>query len=184
MAVILGGLKFQTKIPLIKKFLKTADQIFIGGALANSFMKAMGCDIGNSIAEGNIDYIKPFLKNKKILLPADVIKNKKNQIVDIGPQSLKQIAQMVKSAELIVWNGPLGWFEVGAKKGTLETAKIVAKAKGFSIVGGGDTLSAIKDCQEDCQFDFVSTAGGAMLDFLTTGTLPGIKALDNSRLKI
>jgi len=180
--VILGGIKFQTKIPLIKKFLKTADQIFIGGALANSFFKAQGQDVGSSVVEDNLDCLKPFLKNKKITLPVDVIRNKKDQIVDIGPKSLKQIEQMVKSAKLIIWNGPMGWFEAGAKKGTLETARIIARAKGKSIIGGGDTLSAIRKCQK-YQGDtltaktFVSTAGGAMLDFLATGTLLGIKAL-------
>ncbi len=186
MVVILGGLKFKTKIPLIKKFLKTANQIFIGGALANSFMKAMGCDIGASIADDDVSYIKPFLKSKKIILPIDTIKNKKNQIVDIGPESLKQIAQITKSAKLILWNGPMGWFEAGAKKGTLETAEIIAKAcpakprrSGgcISVVGGGDTLSAIEELKLFNKFGFVSTAGGAMLDFLATGTLPGIKAL-------
>jgi len=175
--VILGGLKFQTKIPLIKKFLKTADQIFIGGALANSFFKAQGQDVGNSIADSDVSYIKPFLKNKKIILPADVIRNKKNQIVDIGPGSLKQIAELTKSAKLILWNGPMGWFEIGDRSGTLEVAKIIAKAKGSSIVGGGDTLAAIEELKSMDKFDFVSTAGGAMLDFLATGTLPGIKAL-------
>lgn len=187
MVVILGGLKFQTKIPLIKKFLKTADQVFIGGALANSFMKAMGCDIGNSIADDDVSYIKPLLKSKKIILPLDLVINKKNQIVDIGEESLEQIKEMVKGAKLIVWNGPMGWFEVGEKSGTLEVAKIVAGAKSFSIVGGGDTLSAIKNLKSEkfgigstkslAKSAFVSTAGGAMLDFLATGTLPGIKAL-------
>ncbi len=177
LVVIIGGRKFQTKLPLIKKFLKTADSIFVGGALANSFMKALGCDIGSSVAEDNVNYLKPLLKNKKIILPLDVIKNKKGQIVDIGPKSLKQIEQITKSAELILWNGPLGWFETGAKTGTLTTAKIIAKAHGVSIVGGGDTLVAIRELNLIKDFDFVSTAGGAMLDFLATGTLPGIKAL-------
>lgn len=187
MVVILGGLKFQTKIPLIKKFLKTADQIFIGGALANSFMKAMGCNIGASIADDGVGYIKPFLKNKKIILPADVIKNKKNQIVDIGPESLKQIKEITKDAKLILWNGPMGWFEQRAKEGTLGVAEILSKSKAYVIVGGGDTLSAIKNLKSEkfclgstkpsAKAAFVSTAGGAMLDFLATGTLPGIKAL-------
>ena len=193
--VILGGLKFRTKIPLIKKFLKTADQIFIGGVLANSFFKALGCDIGSSFADDDVRYIKPFLKNKKIILPIDTIKNKKNQIVDIGPESLKQIEQITKSAKLILWNGPMGWFEVGAKSGTLETAKIIAglqtrpaklqRSGAFTIVGGGDTLAAINKlnllatpkASTKAGFSFISTAGGAMLDFLATGTLPGIKAL-------
>lgn len=175
--VVIGGIKFQTKIPLIKKFLKTADQIFIGGALANSFMKAMGCDVGNSIVDEDVSYIKPFLKNKKIVLPVDTVVNKKKQIVDIGPKSLEQIKVMAKSARMILWNGPVGWFEVGAKKGTQETAKIIASAKSFSIVGGGDTLSAITELKLGKKINFISTAGGAMLDFLATGTLPGIKAL-------
>lgn len=175
--VILGGIKFQTKIPLIKKFSKTADKIFIIGALANSFMKAMGCDIGPSMADSDVSYIKPFLKNKKIVLPLDTIKNKKGQIVDIGPKTLALIKQTVKPARMIVWNGPAGWFEVGAKQGTLELAKIVAGSKATSIVGGGDTLAAIGQLKLDKKFTHLSLAGGAMLDFLATGTLPGIKAL-------
>lgn len=175
--VILGGIKFETKIPLIKKFSKTADQIFIVGALANSFMKAMGCDIGASIADDDVSYIKPFLKNKKIIVPLDVMTNKKDQIVDIGEDTLESISEAVKKSKMIIWNGPAGWFEVGAKKGTLKLAKIVSEAKGFSIVGGGDTLSAIKELKLTDKFNFVSTAGGAMLDFLSSGTLPGIKAL-------
>ena len=191
--VILGGIKFQTKIPLLKKFLKTADQIFIAGALANSFLKAQGVDVGNSVVDNDVSYIKPFLKyvkkpvrpNGRIILPVDTIKNKKDQIVDLGPESIKQISQAVKSAKFIIWNGPIGWFEVGAKKGTLEVAQIIAKAcpaksrrsGGFSLVGGGDTLSAIRELKLIDKFGFVSTAGGAMLDFLASGTLPGIKAL-------
>lgn len=175
--VILGGIKFQTKIPLIKKFSKMADKIFIVGALANSFMKAMGCDVGNSIVDEDVSYVKPFLKNKKIILPVDFVKNKKNQIVDIGPETLGQIKKDVKSAQMIIWNGPAGWFEVGAKQGTLELAKIIASVRGTSIVGGGDTLSAIQELNLDKKFTHLSLAGGAMLDFLASGTLPGIKAL-------
>ncbi|HRZ30373.1 MAG TPA: phosphoglycerate kinase [Candidatus Paceibacterota bacterium] len=183
--VILGGIKFQTKIPLIKKFSKTADKIFITGALANSFMKAMGCDVGNSIVDEDVSYIKPFLKevekpvrsNGRIVLPVDFIENKKKQIVDIGPETLKQIKKETKSARMIIWNGPAGWFEVGAKQGTLELAKIVSQSKAKTIVGGGDTLSAIQELKLDKKFTHLSLAGGAMLDFLASGTLPGIKAL-------
>jgi len=175
--VILGGIKFQTKIPLIKKFLKMADQIFIAGALANSFLKAQGVDVGNSVVDSDVSYIKPFLENKKIILPVDTVKNKKNQIVDLGPESLKQIEQAVKSARFILWNGPVGWFEIGAKEGTLGVAKIISQSRGFSVVGGGDTLSAIRELKLIDKFGFVSTAGGAMLDFLASGTLPGVKAL-------
>lgn len=175
--VVLGGIKFQTKIPLIKKFSKTADKIFIVGALANSFLKAMGCDVGASICDDDVSYIKPFLRNKKIVLPVDTVKNKRGQIVDIGPKTLALIKQAIKPARMIIWNGPAGWFEIGAKGGTLELAKIVAGARGVSIVGGGDTLAAIGQLKLDKKFTHVSLAGGAMLDFLATGTLPGIKAL-------
>lgn len=175
--VILGGIKFETKIPLIKKFSKTADQIFIVGALANSFMKAMGCDIGASVADDDVVYIKPFLKNKKIVVPVDVVTNRKDQIVDIGEDTLKIIKESVHRSKMIIWNGPAGWFEVGAKRGTLELAKIIALAKGFSIVGGGDTLAAIRELKLEDKFGFVSLSGGAMLDFLASGTLPGVKAL-------
>jgi phosphoglycerate kinase len=185
LVVILGGIKFHTKIPLIKKFSKTADKIFIVGALANSFMKALGCDVGNSIVDDDVSYIKPFLKevrkpvrpNGRIVLPIDVVTNKKDQIVDIGPKSLKQIKLATKSAGMIIWNGPASWFEVGAKQGTLDIAKSVAKSKGVSIVGGGDTLAAIQELKLGKKFTHVSMAGGAMLDFLASGTLPGIKAL-------
>lgn len=175
--VVLGGVKFQTKIPLIKKFLKTADKIFVVGALANSFLKAMGCDVGASIVDDDVSYIKPFLKNPKIILPVDVVTNKKDQIIDIGVETLELIRESVNKSKMIIWNGPAGWFEVGAKKGTLELAKIIASAKGFSIVGGGDTLAVINELKLDDKFGFVSLSGGAMLEFLASGTLPGIKAL-------
>ncbi len=192
--VILGGIKFQTKIPLIKKLEKNADKIFLGGALANSFYKAKGFEVGQSTAEDEVAYLKPFLKNKKLVLPVDVeVLNKKTNkkafkkaeevtkdemIVDVGSEGLKAIAEGVKKAKTILWNGPFGWFELGYKKGTLEIAKILASSKAFSVVGGGDTLASIKTLKLMDKFGFVSTGGGAMLDFIGSGgNLPGIKAL-------
>lgn len=178
LVVILGGAKFKTKIPLIKKLTQTADKIFIVGALANSFMKAAGHDVGSSISEEDVSYIKPFLKNKKIIIPVDTVKNKKGQIVDIGPETLTLIKQAAKNSKMIIWNGPAGWIENGATSGTVTIAKIIASTKAFSIVGGGDTLAAISKLGAAKKFSHLSTAGGAMLDFLSSGTLPGIKALD------
>lgn len=177
LTVILGGAKFKTKIPLVKKFSQTAENIFIVGALGNSFMKTMGCDVGNSVVEEDISYIKPFLKKKNIIVPLDVVLNKKNQIVDIGPETLDLIKTKVAKSKMIIWNGPAGWFELGAKEGTISIAKIIAESKALSLVGGGDTLSAIKELKLLDKFTFVSSAGGAMLDFIASGTLPGIKAL-------
>lgn len=191
--VILGGAKFKTKIPLLKKLSK-ADKIFLGGALANSFFKAQGLEVGQSVVDSDLDYIKPFLKKKNVVLPLDVlIKTEKNKnlvkqpmevrkdeaVFDVGSETLKEIAAAAKKARTILWNGPLGWFEKGYTKGTLETAKILASTKAFTVVGGGDTLAAIKKLKLEDKFGFVSTGGGAMLDYIASGgKLAGIKVLN------
>lgn len=190
--VVLGGAKFKTKIPLIKKLSK-ADKIFLGGALSNSFFKAQGLEVGRSIIDDEVSYIKPFLKKKNLRFPIDVIvadtkkqavKNpteilKGEAIFDIGPETLKEITKAAKSARTILWNGPLGWFEKGYTKGTLETAKILASTKAFTVVGGGDTLAAIKKLKLENEFSFVSTGGGAMLEYIASGgKLVGLKALN------
>lgn len=190
--VILGGAKFKTKIPLLKKLAK-AEKIFIGGALSNSFFKTQGLEVGQSVVDSDLDYIKPFLKKKNLVLPLDVLveaeKNKKlikrptdicpnEKIFDIGPETLKEIAKAAARARTILWNGPLGWFEDGHTQGTFETAKILAKARAFTVVGGGDTLVAIKKLKLENKFSFVSTGGGAMLDYIASGgKLPGLKVL-------
>ncbi|HNZ55265.1 MAG TPA: phosphoglycerate kinase [Candidatus Paceibacterota bacterium] len=192
LVVILGGAKFKTKIPLIKKLSK-ADKIFLGGALANSFFKAQDLEVGLSVRDEEVSYIKPFLKKKNLRLPIDVIvadtqrqtiKNptavlKKEAIFDIGPETLAEIAEATKGAKTVLWNGPLGWFEKGYTKGTLETAKILAKTKAFTVVGGGDTLAAIKRLKLENKFGFISTGGGAMLDYIASGgKLAGLKMLE------
>lgn len=192
LVVILGGAKFKTKIPLIKKLSK-ADKIFLGGALANSFFKAQDLEVGLSVRDEEVSYIKPFLKKKNLRLPIDVtianaqgqtIKDptavlKKEAIFDIGPETLAEIAEATKGAKTVLWNGPLGWFEKGYTKGTLETAKILAKTKAFTVIGGGDTLAAIKKLKLEDKFGFISTGGGAMLDYIASGgKLVGIKVLN------
>lgn len=188
---ILGGAKFSTKMPLIKKFLHDADNIFIGGALANDFFKAKGYEVGTSLVEeGNFE-IKTILKNKKLILPTDVeivskdsrkfskvedVKNDEN-IVDIGPETLKNLKELVSDAKFILWNGPLGKSGVGSGKPTEELLKLIAKSKVKSVIGGGDTIAYISKLKLENKLGFVSTGGGATLDFLAKGTLPGIKAL-------
>ncbi|MFA5737076.1 MAG: phosphoglycerate kinase [Candidatus Paceibacterota bacterium] len=192
LVVILGGAKFKTKIPLIKKLTK-AKNIFLGGALANSFLKAKGFNVGDSIVDSELDYIKPFLKKKNIKLPIDVLVvnksgnsmtkksceiNSREAIFDVGSETIEEIKNAVSKAKTVLWNGPIGWFEKGYVEGTLEIAKILAEAKAFTIVGGGDTLAAIKKLKLESKFDFVSTGGGSMLDYVASGgKLPGLKAL-------
>jgi 3-phosphoglycerate kinase len=189
---ILGGSKFSTKMPLIKKYLKLADNVFIGGALLNDFLKAKGYEVGTSLVSEGTEAIKQMVKNKKLILPVDVIvrsgkklinKNvnevaKDEYILDIGIESVKMFAPYVKRSKLILWNGPLGKYEDGGGKGSKEILKMVAKSKAESIIGGGDTVALITEMKMERKFSFVSTGGGATLDFLANGTLPGIKALN------
>jgi phosphoglycerate kinase len=188
---ILGGAKFSTKMPLIKKYLKLADYVFVGGALLNDFLKDEGCEIGKSLIDENNYGISEFIKNKKLILPEDVIVksrdkliNKKiNQIgkdeyiLDIGNQSVKNLMPIIKKSKLILWNGPLGKYEDGGEKSTKQILKLVAGSRAESIIGGGDTVAIISKMKIEKKFSFVSTGGGATLDFLANGTLPGIKAL-------
>lgn len=188
---ILGGAKFGTKIPLIKKFLRIADKVFVGGALANNFFKEAGYEIGKSLSDNGNFKLKPLLKNKKLMVPLDVIVKTKtgtrvkniesiqrgDSMKDAGPRTLHEINKVAAHAKFILWNGPLGNYEEGFDKGTTDLLKIIAKSKAESIVGGGDSLALVSKLGLEKKFTFVSTGGGAMLDFLANRTLPGIKAL-------
>ncbi len=173
--LILGGVKFKTKLSVLNKFSNIADEIFVGGALANNFLKAGGFDIKESIFDPEVD-IQKFLNEKKIILPTDFLWHE-NKILDVGPETINNLKNLVSRAQFVLWNGPLGNYENGFDKGTLELAKIISESKAQSIIGGGDTVAAVKKVGSE-KFSFVSTAGGAMLEFLANGTLPGIKALE------
>ncbi len=187
---VLGGAKFDTKLPLINKFLSLADTIYVGGALANDLLKAKGFEVGTSVISEGFDAAL-ILKSEKLLLPIDVIvengsdrETKKpedvkadERIMDAGMETLKIIKEKIESAAFVLWNGPLGWFEKGYKEGTDELAQMIAASSAQSVVGGGDTLSSIASLGIENKFTFVSTGGGAMLDFLANGTLPGVEAL-------
>lgn len=174
---ILGGAKFETKLPLLKKFINIADKIFVGGALANDFFKLQGKDIGTSlVSEENID-IDGLLNNEKILLPIDEV-FQGTAIMDAGMKTVELIENEIKKAKYVLWNGPLGAYEQGYKNATVEIAKTLASSGIKTIIGGGDTLATIAELKLEDKFTFVSTGGGAMLDFLAKGTLPGIEALE------
>jgi len=199
---ILGGAKFDTKLPLVQKFLGKADDIFVGGALANDLFKAEGKEVGQStVSPSKIDF-GALLSDKKIMLPADVVVleageqkalepdaiPKDGKVLDAGPKTVAELGAKIQAAKFILWNGPLGNYENGYKEPTHELARLIASAtkNGVeSIVGGGDTLAAIAELKQsggeslEDSFTFVSTGGGAMLDFLAQGTLPGIEALND-----
>ncbi len=177
---ILGGAKFETKLPLLEKFIDSADKIFVGGALANNFFKEMGQDIGDSLVSPENYDLQRFLNTKKIVLPIDsLIKDKK--IMDASTKTVELLRQEIDKAKYILWNGPLGAYESGYRASTLQLAEILADATARgakTIVGGGDTLATIAELKLENGFTFVSTGGGAMLDYLAKGTLPGIEALE------
>lgn len=193
---ILGGAKFETKMPLIEKFLKLADFVFIGGALANDFFKEKGYEIGLSAISPKKFDLRKILVSDKLLLPVDVVvKNpqgvfikrpsvvlKDDRILDAGPATISMLSEKIRQSKFILWNGPLGDYEKGFREGTVELAKAIAKSEAKSIIGGGDTLAIVSKLNLEKKFSFVSTGGGAMLDFLANETLPGIEVLERSSI--
>ncbi len=202
---IIGGSKISTKIGIIKNLIPKFDNIVIVGGMANNILSYLGNAIGKSIQEDNcesiIDDIFKTAKNYpcKIVYPEDVVVGKnledkaetkkinqvKNDdfILDIGPKTINKIKEIIENSETILWNGPAGYFEnPNFALGTYEIAKkIVEKNKSesiFSIAGGGDTIAVLNQINVINYFNFVSTAGGAFLEYLEGKELPGIKALN------
>ena len=201
---IIGGSKISTKINVIKNLIARFDNIIFVGGMANNILKNKKFQIGKSIFEENCDHIVEEIfnlskkKNCKIIYPVDVSVSKKidgkgnikkiggvekdDLILDIGPETLKIISKTIEESRTVLWNGPAGYFEnKNFKKGSLEIArKIVEKNKKneiYSVAGGGDTVAALNSFNLTKHFNFVSTAGGAFLEFLEGKDLPGIKAL-------
>jgi 3-phosphoglycerate kinase len=180
--LILGGAKFETKLPLIEKFLDKADTLYIGGALANDLLKMKGINIKDSLVSPNLseemtEKLRALLSNPKVLLPEDVVWSN-DKILDAGPGDIEMLKPHIASAKYILWNGPLGDYEKGFKEGTIALSKLIGESDAQSVVGGGDTLASIKELDLMDQFTFISTGGGAMLEFLQKGSLVGVDALD------
>jgi phosphoglycerate kinase len=191
--VIIGGAKFETKVPLLDKFLKVADKVFVGGALMNDFYKAKGYFVGDSLVSKEADPadLKRMLGSDKLVLSQDVLVTFKGEsatksasavgigdrIMDIGEQGIETLRELVKDAKLIVWNGPLGKNEGGYNKGSEALALAIGESDATSIVGGGDVTSVIDKLQMEDKFTFVSAGGGAMLEFLSSETLVGLDAI-------
>lgn len=202
---ILGGAKVSDKIGVIKNLLGKADRILIGGGMANTFFKAQNLELGDSLAEADaVDTARDILKQAgdKLVLPTDAViadafdadaKSKTIQvkegvptgwrILDIGPETVKQYKAVIDDAQTIVWNGPMGVFEMAPfAKGTAAVAQAVADRtqKGAtSIIGGGDSAAAINQAGLDDRVTHVSTGGGASLEMLEGITLPGLAALND-----
>lgn len=196
---VLGGAKFETKEPLIREFLNTHSHVFVGGALANEVLAAQGYAVGASrIEDGKVP--EDILHHDKLIPITDVVVqdapgavrtcavddvHADETIVDIGPRTAEHVASIARSAHSIVWNGPLGWYEKGFTEASLTLARAIESigkdaqgvCRAHVVVGGGDTVALLQDETLDA-CTFVSTGGGAMLDFLLAGTLPGIQALD------
>lgn len=186
--LILGGAKLKTKLPLIKNFIDRIDWMILGGGIANTMLKEMGYEIGRSIFEEGSG-IKEYIGNKKIFLPEFYITNTKNEIkrpneikkedkiLDIAPGSFNPLENKIQNSKTILWNGPLGLYEDGFVDGSVKLAKIINGGNAISIAGGGDTVKLLYDNDFGSGFSFLSTGGGAMLEFLVNPELPGIKAI-------
>lgn len=190
---ILGGAKFETKSHLIRSLLEKYDHVFITGALANDVFKANGLPVGVSLVSAELPG-PDVLEHPHFLAPTDVTVELMNgqarvelpqdvqadeKIVDIGPDSVALIAPYIADAKFILWNGPTGLYEHGYTHWTHAIGEIIAKNPGQKVIGGGDTLAVLQDSGvPDDQFGFLSTGGGAMLEYLLDGTLPGIQALE------
>lgn len=192
---VIGGAKFSTKEPVITTLLERYAHVAIGGALANDFIAALGHSVGKSlVSAAEASHLHALLSHPHLILPTDVIVSTSSSkhasrvaaladvhpdesILDIGPESTARIAALIKTAKSILWNGPLGNYENNFVDATDAVARAIAASGAHSVVGGGDTIASIEKLGLFSQFSFVSTGGGAMLDFLARSTLPGIDAL-------
>lgn len=202
---IIGGAKISSKIGVLKSLIKKADGLLIGGGMAYTFFKAKGIQIGNSIHEDEfLQTAREFMEdckkaNKTLLLPIDIVvaekiePNAKTKLieaqqgippgfegVDIGPKTIASFTTQLQDAKTIFWNGPLGVFEQKEfAKGTEAIAKAVAQSKAVTVVGGGDSIAAIESAGVANKITHISTGGGAALEYIEFGKLPGIEALSD-----
>ena len=200
---IIGGAKVSSKLDALTNIVGKVDFLIIGGGMAFTFLKALGYSIGNSLLEEElIDSAKEIMKKAKekniaVLLPVDIIgarefdNDSPNAVypadeipddiigLDIGPESIKLFSDEIKKAKTVIWNGPMGAFEMpNFARGTNEIAKVLADSPCLSIVGGGDSVTAVNKAGVSDRITYISTGGGAFLEVLEGKTLPGIAALD------
>lgn len=193
--MIIGGLKAETKLPVINFLLEKFDNVLIGGVVANFLFKANGIEIGNSVLD-DLDIVeakKIDITNSKIHIPSDVITDnpeKRNvdlknetvgdfRILDLGENTLKEYCEIIRGSKTVIWNGTVGMFEdENYANGTKEIARAMAESYADTIIGGGDTIFALDKFKYLDRIKHISTGGGAMLEFLSGKKLPGIEALN------
>jgi phosphoglycerate kinase len=203
LVAIVGGAKVSSKLVALENMLQHVDKVLIGGAMANTFLKSMGCDVGNSKVEEDLIEVAASIMNTasqkgiQFYLPVDVViapeanSNVETRVVavreippgwmalDIGPATSLLFSEVLTDAKTIVWNGPLGLFEIEAfNKGTLFMVSRVANSGALTIIGGGDTDAAVHMTGDSEKISFISTGGGAFLSLLEGKTLPAVAALD------
>jgi len=198
---ILGGAKISDKIGVIENLLKTADKILIGGGMANTFLKAQGYEMADSLVEAEVlDTAKDLISRAedKIMLPVDMVLGNAFdaeaemrmaalgdvptgwRMLDVGPLTVEQFSDVILSAGTVVWNGPMGVFEFPRfAEGTFGVARAVANSDAISIIGGGDSVSAINQSGLSDKITHISTGGGASLEMLEGLELPGLAVLNN-----
>ncbi len=202
LVVVLGGIKMETKIPVLKNLLPKANYILVGGGIVNTYLWAKGYKIGSSIINKNFKKeILRYCSNKKVILPIDVIVGQPNGkmakvvdiknlnlkkgtfIFDIGPKTIRLFAGYIKKSKTVVWNGAMGNFEQHPYEyGTHSIAHLVAsvsKRKAFGVAGGGETVEVLKKLNVLSDIDLASTGGGSMLEYLGGNKLPGLEVLKN-----
>jgi len=209
LVAVVGGSKVSTKLAILLALAERVDQLIVGGGMANTFLLAQGLPIGKSLAEPDqIAQARTVIANMQqrgadIPMPVDLVCAKElrtdaaaetkaadqvapdDMILDIGPQTARQLAQIVAQAGTIIWNGPMGVFEYDAfAHGTHTVAQAIADARGFSIAGGGDTLAAIAKFGITDRIGYISTGGGAFLEFLEGKTLPAVAVLQQRSITV
>lgn len=203
MVALVGGSKVSTKLTVLESLSKVVDQLIVGGGIANTFIAAAGHNVGKSLYEADLlDTCKELTANAKandgdIPVPVDVVCGKEfsetaeatlkdvadvaddDMIFDIGPKSAEELAEIIKNAGTIVWNGPVGVFEFDQfGEGTKAISMAIAESKGFSVAGGGDTLAAVDKYDIADKVSYISTGGGAFLEFLEGKQLPAVAMLE------
>jgi phosphoglycerate kinase len=191
---IVGGAKVSDKLGVIEALISRCDNVLIGGAMAYTFLKAQGSSIGNSLCEADyLEQARTWMESGKVILPSDSIvadsidsadttvseSISDNQAgFDIGPESIERFTAAISTAKMILWNGPMGVFEKEQfARGTREVALAVSESDAYSVVGGGDSVAAIRALGLQEKIDHVSTGGGATLEYLEQSTLVGVDAL-------
>ncbi|MGM0694502.1 MAG: phosphoglycerate kinase [Pseudomonadota bacterium] len=200
MVAVVGGSKVSTKLEVLNALSEKCDQLIVGGGIANTFIAAAGYNVGKSLHEAElIDQARALMERVEIPLPSDVVVatefsesaeavvkpvdqvSEEEMILDIGPDTAGRLGGLLKDAGTILWNGPVGVFEIDQfGKGTEALSLAIAESNGFSIAGGGDTLAAIDKYAIADRVSYISTGGGAFLEYVEGKTLPAVKALEDA----